>query len=214
MKLRSIAAGVVLSIAGAVSASAAIINVDGQAGPWSIGANPALTYGIGDNLGPSSLAVVAGSSLTITFLDGFTNAFGNDPGLNVGPTGYPGFDASNNPGSTGEVFPSFYANSATYPIFLNALIGAFANAGGAVVGTPFAPFPVDSAIAYVVTVPAGATQLLFGINDDTFGDNTGALRVQVDATPLPAALPLFASGLAAMGVIGWRRRTRGARATT
>ena len=35
----------------------------------------------------------------------------------------------------------------------------------------------------------------------------------VNATPLPAALPLFASGLGAIGVVGWRRKKRvGARA--
>jgi hypothetical protein len=32
------------------------------------------------------------------------------------------------------------------------------------------------------------------------------------ATPLPAALPLFASGLLALGVLGWRRRWRRASA--
>ena len=31
-------------------------------------------------------------------------------------------------------------------------------------------------------------------------------------TPLPAALPLFASGLGAMGVLGWRRKRKAARA--
>jgi hypothetical protein len=30
----------------------------------------------------------------------------------------------------------------------------------------------------------------------------------VQATPLPAALPLFASGLGAMGLIGWRRKRK------
>jgi hypothetical protein len=34
---------------------------------------------------------------------------------------------------------------------------------------------------------------------------------ETTATPLPAALPLFASGLGAMGLIGWRRRRKGGR---
>ena len=33
----------------------------------------------------------------------------------------------------------------------------------------------------------------------------------VNATPLPAALPLFASGLGGLGFLGWRRRKRGAK---
>lgn len=34
----------------------------------------------------------------------------------------------------------------------------------------------------------------------------------VSATPLPAALPLFATGLGALGVLGWRRRRKAAAA--
>jgi hypothetical protein len=30
----------------------------------------------------------------------------------------------------------------------------------------------------------------------------------VSGTPLPAALPLFATGLSVMGLFGWRRRKR------
>jgi drug/metabolite transporter (DMT)-like permease len=30
------------------------------------------------------------------------------------------------------------------------------------------------------------------------------------ATPLPAALPLFATGFGAMGLFGWRRKRKGA----
>jgi hypothetical protein len=32
----------------------------------------------------------------------------------------------------------------------------------------------------------------------------------VAATPLPAALPLFATGLGAMGLLGWRRKRKAA----
>ena len=33
---------------------------------------------------------------------------------------------------------------------------------------------------------------------------------QVAAVPIPAALPLFATGLAAMGLLGWRRKRKSA----
>ena len=32
------------------------------------------------------------------------------------------------------------------------------------------------------------------------------LSITVNQTPLPAALPLFASGLGALGLLGWRRK--------
>jgi hypothetical protein len=43
------------------------------------------------------------------------------------------------------------------------------------------------------------------IMNQNFGD-TG--NFTLTATPLPAALPLFASGLGAMGLLGWRRKRK------
>ena len=36
----------------------------------------------------------------------------------------------------------------------------------------------------------------------------GSWDVTISETPLPAALPLFASGLGALGLLGWRRRRK------
>jgi hypothetical protein len=36
----------------------------------------------------------------------------------------------------------------------------------------------------------------------------GGVAGTVDPTPLPAALPLFATGLGAMGLLGWRRKRK------
>ena len=43
-----------------------------------------------------------------------------------------------------------------------------------------------------------------------FGLDAGVLQVASDVgdTPLPAALPLFATGLGAMGLLGWRRKRK------
>jgi hypothetical protein len=41
---------------------------------------------------------------------------------------------------------------------------------------------------------------------------TGSVQSSVSATPLPAALPLFATGLGAMGLLGWRRKKKTAAA--
>jgi hypothetical protein len=38
----------------------------------------------------------------------------------------------------------------------------------------------------------------------------GTWTVTISETPLPAALPLFASGLGALGLLGWRRKRKAA----
>ena len=43
-------------------------------------------------------------------------------------------------------------------------------------------------------------------------DDISVTGAAVSATPLPAALPLFASGLGAMGLFGWRRKRKNAAA--
>jgi hypothetical protein len=54
---------------------------------------------------------------------------------------------------------------------------------------------------------------------DMYVSNGGAVPIlfslsmaPVDATPLPAALPLFATGLGALGLLGWRRKRKAAAA--
>ena len=72
--------------------------------------------------------------------------------------------------------------------------------------------------------PNGAAMLYLGISDSRFygapgfpccndpawyEDNSGTFTVDVSgATPLPAALPLFATCLGALGLLGWRRKRK------
>jgi hypothetical protein len=42
------------------------------------------------------------------------------------------------------------------------------------------------------------------------GSSNTVLTLTPVATPLPAALPLFATGLGALGLLGWRRKKRAA----
>jgi hypothetical protein len=122
-------------------------------------------------------------------------------------------------GSSGKPFPSFFidpTNVGPNNIWLGELIGVFTNSAGVIVGTPFAIGNGPLALSN----PAGATQIELGVNDDIYGlvggvpDNTGALLISVSAnsissqTPLPAALPLFATGLGALGLLGWRRKRK------
>jgi len=42
------------------------------------------------------------------------------------------------------------------------------------------------------------------------GHNYSSVAIDPSATPIPAALPLFASGLGALGLLGWRRKKKAA----
>ena len=46
----------------------------------------------------------------------------------------------------------------------------------------------------------------FNIHTVNFGG--GEIRGQLSAVPLPAALPLFPTGLGALGLLGWRRKRK------
>jgi hypothetical protein len=64
---------------------------------------------------------------------------------------------------------------------------------------------------FSITAPDGTAFLLLGMNDNLFSDNIGSLDVNVTgssalATPLPAALPLFVTGLGMLSALGWRRK--------
>jgi hypothetical protein len=54
---------------------------------------------------------------------------------------------------------------------------------------------------------------LFNVSGALAGGFYGFLTPEASATPLPAALPLFATGLGALGLLGWRRKRRAAAAT-
>lgn len=73
----------------------------------------------------------------------------------------------------------------------------------------FAPFTISGGFV------AGLNTLDFIINN---GGGPTALRVEMTgtadtATPLPAALPLYATGLGVMGLLRWRRKRKAALAT-
>jgi hypothetical protein len=208
------------------------VTVDATAGPWVQSLNPSFNYGIGDNTAPTIVSgLTNGESVTVAYVSGLWSMFGGVPPT-VDANGYVGSIFGSGPGippgpaltgigSSGQPFPSYFidpTNVGPNNIWLGELIGVFTDSTGVIVGTPFA---IGNG-PLTLTDPLGATQIELGANDDIYGlvngvpDNTGALVVSVSAdsipstTPLPATLPLFASGLGALGLLGLRRKRKAA----
>lgn len=182
-----------------VGAQALTVNttVDATSNPWDITTNSGSTYNTSGSTGPTvvtggGLDFTAGSVFNISYTSG-SISLGAHPSLTV------------NDGNgivsrfSGSTFP---ANSIASGALLGAIVGTFTDASGLIVGNPFA---IGSGPVFVA--PAGATQLLLGINDDLFGDNSGSFEVSVEqstsAVPIPAAVWLFGSAL--VGLAGMRR---------
>jgi hypothetical protein len=144
--------------------------VPGPAGPWDTALNPAFDYGVHDNAPPvvinstNGFSFAPGSIITVTYLSGIVD--GHDA---TGDT----TNITNNSCCSNGKFPGFYVNPGV-PAYGGDLIGTFTN-NGVIVGQPF---PIGDGPA-TLTVPAGATQLQLGINDNKFSDNQGSYTVIV-----------------------------------
>jgi hypothetical protein len=74
--------------------------------------------------------------------------------------------------------------------------------------TPFVDFSgisFDTAsLAYNLFSTAG----LYGVQRGNFVSEVSLIVTEEAVTPLPAALPLFATGLGGLGLLGWRRKRK------
>ena len=61
----------------------------------------------------------------------------------------------------------------------------------------------------VVTLSGDYAEFGF-VPSQAFNNTAGSWSAPVSTVPLPAALPLFASGLGALGLLGWRRKKKAA----
>jgi hypothetical protein len=83
---------------------------------------------------------------------------------------------------------------------------------GAILSPP--SFGPPALFSGVVSLLAGDV-LSFAINNNgNFFNDSTALTLEISSTPLPAALPLFASGLGAIGLLARRRKRKNAAAAT
>lgn len=89
-----------------------------------------------------------------------------------------------------------------YPASTNPLTGSFVTNGGISFSTSTLG---DFNIYYSNSTYLLAQSSPCGLADCFNGD---PIRFTVTETPLPAALPLFASGAAALGLLAWRRRRK------
>lgn len=219
--LIGLAAAVPLCVSAFATTQTISETIGSQQGPWLYvngGLNTSDQYGIDDQAAPSVISAAngfdfsAGSVFTVQYVSGSTSA-GSSFAF-VDATGNLVFPFNNLPGSSGKVAPSAYMDPATYPIYLSELVGTFANSSGQIVGTPFSVGDGPTTL----TVPAGATQLQLGINDDIYGDNSGSLLVHItgpesvpaSTIPEPSTVGLIFLGLT--GVAALIRRYRPLRA--
>lgn len=173
------------------------VTVNGNQGPWQQSLNPSDSYGISGVSGNAPPAVVSGTSipfptggiLTVTYVSGQVDV---DPegGLPfTDANGYLGDEADNKVDATCGSYPSYFMNPGRYPVYASELVGTFAN-NGVIVGTPF---PVRDGPT-MLTIPAGANQLLLGVNDNCYADNTGSWLVNVTYAP-PGAPTILSGGI-------------------
>ena len=179
------------------------VTVGSKAGPWAYtngGLNTAYQYGLHDQTAPTIVSTTngfdftAGLTLTIQYVSGTVAA--SSPGYPfVDALGQTNSLANNSVDIFNGSFPTYYVSSSNYPTYLVELIGTFATTNGSIVGTPF---PVGN--LKTVTIPAGATQLQLGVNDNKYADNLGSWSIQITGTAIPEPSTIVLAGLAVVPI--------------
>ncbi len=127
-------------------------------------------------------------------------------------------------------FSAFSTIVHSYEFFAGTWTMTLANAAGNILDFLFNPSPVPTGSqlvgltsgviaggeVYVGCSPLAAlchtwgNWASYGLMEEYFGGNSlrGTITAEVSATPLPAALPLFASGLGITGLLAWRRKRK------
>lgn len=75
-------------------------------------------------------------------------------------------------------------------------------------------FPIDANAGGLISLAVNTTALYFQMGDDWYAGvrSLSFESTAIAATPIPAALPLFASALGLFGFLGWRRKATAAAA--
>jgi len=209
----NVALATALATGAAFMASAAnaatILNTIDSSYQGAVGYTVSNSGGIGESI---ALPFLSASAATITDITAFIGSAGGSVTLGIMA------DASGLPSGTFLNSQTVALSTAT-PVVLSSLSWSIVDAttywlaaiatdgtlGGWNVSTFVGPFAVTSS--------AGSVNAWQSISDNLAQASIDATLV-VSTTPLPAALPLFLSGLGALGVIGRRRKRKNAAALT
>jgi len=138
------------------------------------------------------------TGINLNFGDSFTVTAATDDFWVLGPPPNREINADGNSSSTGN--PEFgLLTQLGQSFFFGALVGQIGGGDFFLIGTNFNG-----------TANAAGVLSLFNWDSNNF-DNSGSIVANVNGisvVPLPAALPLYGTGLAIMGFIGWRRRRK------
>jgi hypothetical protein len=141
-----------------------------------------------------------------TFPPGFdVDLFGSDNGVGQSLTTYTATALSN---QTFTVNWLYHTNDVDGPSFdpagylLDGVLTQLTNNDG----------PDDQSGTFILSVLLGQ---VYGLYVDSSDSIFGAADIKIAGaeTPLPAALPLFVTGLGTLGLLGWRRKRKGAAQT-
>jgi uncharacterized protein (TIGR03437 family) len=161
------------------AAQSTTVTVNGNQGPWLQSLNPSFNYGDTTNAAPTAVDASSGfpfnpgGTVTVKYVSGLVNVYPEGGFTATDANGYPG-DATNNMVLGNGSYPSYFINSSSYPVYASELIATFAN-NGVIVGNPF-PVGVGP---NSFTIPSGANQLLLGVDDNDYSDNTGSWQIEV-----------------------------------
>jgi hypothetical protein len=153
--------------------------------PWSLTGflNTAYDFGIHDGTAPVVYppTLVPGQIIKVTYISGTVQCSDARPHVNGG--GQASYVTGSSNGPNGTPFPTKYMPGST--LGLGGLCGAFTDGSGQVIQ------PLSIGLGGTFVVPAGASKLQFGINDDRLDDNRDAgFTIQVaGVTPSPCSNP-------------------------
>ena len=152
-------------------------SVPGTTMPWvsSDNLNGHYRFGLGDGTAPIDVGLHllhahSGETIVVKYVSGTVNA--GSPWPNTDAAGDTSYPTNNHKNGAGR-FPSFYMTP--YPIYLCELVGTFTDRKGKIIGLPFAIG--DGPASFVV--PAGASIVLLGVNDNKFSDNGGSWVISI-----------------------------------
>jgi len=183
----------------------------------------------------SALLGIAVAGLTMTLAsvqpasaDTFSlaNDNGGDGFVNTFPGGFDLFGADNNVGANYTTYTATAATNKTVTVnwtyTTNDCCGSVYDPAGYLVNGVYTQLStdsgtggqVDSSGSFIVSLLAGDVYGMYVYSSDSiFGRADISVTASEGTTPIPAALPLFASGMGGLGFLTWRRKKKPALAS-